>query len=96
MNDSSLTIQPDWTYIYDDSLTDDSDYKYNQVTINPPIDNKLKINWDTFEGLDIKIGDETIHISKEEFADALFKLFPNLSPKFAAAMFGKLIEEAKC
>jgi len=85
MHDGSFTIEPTWVY---------TDYKPAAIDID--IDNKLKLNWDTFEGLDIEVGDEVIHISKEEFADALFKLFPNLSPKFAAAMFGKLIEEASC
>ena len=91
MYDGGLTIEPVWTY------TDTGGSDYNPaINIDAHIDNKLKINWDTFGGLDIEVGDETIHISREEFADALFKLFPNLSPKFAAAMFEKLIKEAKC
>lgn len=95
MYDGGLTIEPNWTYVYDRKELTDTSY-YDPAAIDINIDNKLKINWDTFGGLDIKIGDEVIHISKEEFADALFKLFPNLPPKFAAAMFGKLIKEAKC
>lgn len=95
MTDNSLTVDPNWRYLYP-SITDNSDYQFNSGDVI--LDNKLKhkLNWDDFEGLDIEVGDETIHISKEEVADALFKLFPSLPPRFAAAMFDKLIKEAKC
>lgn len=53
------------------------------------------IDWDNFDGIDIKIGNRIIHISKEDFAQALFKLFPNLTAEFAAAIFDRVIEEAK-
>jgi len=58
-------------------------------------DKEHMINWDNFDGVDIKIGSKIIHISKEDFAQALFKLFPNLAAEFAAAIFDKVIEEAR-
>lgn len=58
-------------------------------------DKEYTIDWDNFDGVDIKIGSKIIHISKEDFAQALFKLFPNLTTEFAAAIFDRVIEEAR-
>lgn len=51
--------------------------------------NRPTIDLNTFEGINLKVGNETIFISKEELLEILFKLFPNLVEKYTTAVFSE-------
>jgi len=47
------------------------------------------IDLNSLEGINLKVGNETIFISKEELLEVLFKLFPNLVEKYTTAVFSE-------
>lgn len=47
------------------------------------------IDLNTLEGVQLKVGNETIFISKEELLEVVFKLFPNLVEKYTTAVFSE-------
>jgi len=51
--------------------------------------NRPTIDLNTFEGVRLKVGNETIFISKEELLEVMFKLFPNLVEKYTTAIFSE-------
>lgn len=91
-----MALQPsaagDWidSYTTDDAAAGTTwDYSYP-----PPREDIIhEIDWDKFKGINLKIGKEVIHLTKEEIFDALFKLFPNLVPKIAEALLERFGEE---
>jgi len=51
--------------------------------------NRPTIDLNNFEGINLKVGNEIIFISKEELLEVMFKLFPNLVEKYTTAVFSE-------
>lgn len=58
------------------------------ITVETPtifLGDKVVIDWDKFEGIELKVGDEIIMITKKELEEALVKLLPGLLEKLVLA-----------
>ena len=94
---TTITNNPTVTYPgtdpYTSTSSDSTNWGWETVPSRDIQVDKLKIDWDDFKGIEIKVGEETIIITKEKILDALAKLFPELTSKFAVAMIEKLMKE---
>jgi len=50
------------------------------------------LDWDRFEGIDIKVGNEVVTLTKKEIQDALTKLFPDLVAKMVLARLARQLQ----
>lgn len=44
-----------------------------------------QIDWDTFRGIKVKVGDDVIVVSRGQFVRAMCKMFPDFLSRFTAA-----------
>ena len=94
-SESTITVQPATTVVPTPTIT------VPPITIGPAIptirvqpyydfwiklDNgKITINWDKFEGIELRVGDEVITITRKELEEVLVKILPGLLEKLVLA-----------